>query len=304
MGIPKKSEVPDAPKLLKKRTRPSSGCELVSSSHFPDNAQGNYLVNNVIGDLAVLNHKLDDQDSGFFGTEVPPILEGGDGNFRPVDLQFGPDGALYLVDWHNALIGHLQHNLREPNRDHSHGRIWRVTYKGRPLVTPPKIAGESIPNLLEALKVPEYRNRYRVRRELAARPTEQVVPAVKEWIAGLDKDSDDYERLALEGLWQFQTQNVLNVDLLKQMLAAKDHRGRAAAVRVLSYWYPQIESAADLLKPMFRDESSRVRAEAVRAASFFDPDEITESVLDVLDLEMDENLEYLMDETMKVLDPN
>ncbi len=304
LGLPRKASVPDAPKLLKKRTRPSSGCELVSSSHFPDDAQGNYLVNNVIGDLAVLNHKLADQGSGFFGTEVPPILEGGDGNFRPVDLQFGPDGALYLVDWHNALIGHLQHNLREPNRDHSHGRIWRVTYKGRPLVTPPKIAGESIPNLLEALKVPEYRNRYRVRRELAARPTEQVIPAVETWIAGLDKAGQDYERFVLEGLWQYQTHNVLNEELLKQMLSAKDHRGRAAAVRVLSYWHPRIESAAALLKPMFRDESSRVRAEAVRAASFFAPDEITESVLDVLDLEMDGNLEYLMDETMKVLDPN
>ncbi len=41
-----------------------------------------------------------------------------DGNFRPVDVQIAPDGSLYIVDWHNALIGHLQHNLREPNRDH------------------------------------------------------------------------------------------------------------------------------------------------------------------------------------------
>ena len=139
---------------------------------------------------------------------------------------------------------------------------------------------------------------------MAARPTEQVIPAVETWIAGLDKAGQDYERFVLEGLWQYQTHNVLNEELLKQMLSAKDHRGRAAAVRVLSYWHPRIESAAALLKPMFRDESSRVRAEAVRAASFFAPDEITESVLDVLDLEMDGNLEYLMDETMKVLDPN
>ena len=59
---------------------------------------------------------------------MEPLLQSQDGNFRPVDLQFGPDGALYIVDWHNALIGHLQHNLRDPSRDHSHGRIWRVTY--------------------------------------------------------------------------------------------------------------------------------------------------------------------------------
>ena len=83
------------------------------------------------------------------------------GNFRPIDLQFGPDGALYIVDWHNALIGHLQHNLREPFRDHSHGRIWRVRYKERPLVDRPVIAGEQIAALLELLKSPEDRTRYR-----------------------------------------------------------------------------------------------------------------------------------------------
>ena len=68
--------------------------------------------------------------------------------YRPVDLQIAPDGSLYIVDWHNALIGHLQHNLREPNRDHSHGRIWRVTHKTRPLLEPAKIDGEPIAALL------------------------------------------------------------------------------------------------------------------------------------------------------------
>ncbi|MEO1971924.1 MAG: PVC-type heme-binding CxxCH protein, partial [Pirellulaceae bacterium] len=129
------------PTFIKKRTRPSSGCEIVSSRQFPPEAQGNFLLNNVIGDRAILQHKISDRDSGFEGEEVTPLVYCEDGNFRPVDLQFGPDGALYIVDWHNALIGHLQHNLREPNRDHSHGRIWRVTYKGRRTVQPPRIAG-------------------------------------------------------------------------------------------------------------------------------------------------------------------
>ena len=109
----------EPPHFIQKRTRPSSGCEIVSSSHFPPDAQGNFLINNVIGDRSVLQHTMKDRDSGFEGTEVTPLVYCEDGNFRPVDLQFGPDGALYIVDWHNALIGHLQHNLREPNRDHT-----------------------------------------------------------------------------------------------------------------------------------------------------------------------------------------
>ncbi len=116
--------------FIKKRTRPSSGCEIVSSRQFLEKDQGNFLINNVIGDRSILQHTMADFHSGFEGKEVTPLVFCDDGNFRPVDLQFGPDGALYIVDWHNALIGHLQHNLREPNRDHSHGRIWRVSAVG------------------------------------------------------------------------------------------------------------------------------------------------------------------------------
>ena len=67
----------------------------------------------------------------------------------------------------------MQHNLRDPNRDHTHGRIWRVHYTKQPLVTPPKIAGEPVAALLDPLKsVPEERTRYRVRTR-TPRPTDR-----------------------------------------------------------------------------------------------------------------------------------
>lgn len=300
--LPKNANIPDAPKLLVKRIRPTSGCEIVSSSHFPPEMQGNYLFNNVISERAVLNHTMTEKGSGFFAPEVEPLLQCDDGNFRPVDIQFGPDGALYLVDWHNALIGHLQHNLREPNRDHSHGRIWRITYKGRPLVKPPKIYGASIEELLEHLKLPEDRTRYRVRRELAARDTDRVVPALKKWLDGLEKSDPEFEHHLLEGLWLYQTHNVVNESLLKRLLKSNEYHARAAAIRVLSYWHARVENSAELLKPAITDDSPLVRAEAVRAASFFPPEDVTESVLDVLNKETDELMEFLLNETMKVLE--
>ena len=127
--------------FLKKQWRPTSGCELVSSRHFPDDAQGNYLLNNCIGFQGTLHYKMRDEDSGFAAEPVEPLLQSTDPNFRPVDFKFGPDGALYVVDWFNPLIGHMQHSIRDPNRDNTHGRIWRITYKNRPLAKPPKIAG-------------------------------------------------------------------------------------------------------------------------------------------------------------------
>jgi putative membrane-bound dehydrogenase-like protein len=290
------------PTFIQKRTRPSAGCEFVSSRHFPPEAQGNFLQNNVIGDRAVLQYSVREEKSGYTGDELTPLVSCDDGNFRPVDLQFGPDGALYIVDWHNALIGHLQHNLREPNRDHSHGRIWRITYKGRPLLTPPKIAGEPIENLLDLLKEPEDRTRYRVRRELAVRDSEQVIDAVRKWVAKLNSSDENYELYRLEALWLHQTHNIVDEALLANVLNSEDGHARAAATRVLCYWRDQVKDPVAHLKKRINDPHPRVRVEALRACSFFPAEEVQEAALDVLNFDMDTYLEYTLDETMRYLD--
>lgn len=292
----------EPPHFIVKRTRPSSGCEIVASRHFPPEAQGNFLINNVIGDRSVLRHTMADAKSGFEGKEITPLVYCEDGNFRPVDLQFGPDGALYIVDWHKALIGHLQHNLRDPSRDSSHGRIWRVTYKGRPLVDKVAIVDRPVPELLELLRSPEDRTRYCVRRELADRATEQVLPAVKTWLASLKGDDELTQRLKLEALWLHQAHNVVNTELLNEMLSSKEPRARAAATRVLCYWRDRVEEAEATLRKRINDDHPRVRIEAVRAASYFSGESIQETVLDALNHEMDPFLEYTLDETVRHLE--
>ena len=290
------------PTFYPKRTRPSAGSAIVSSGNFPEDVQGNFLITNCIGDRMVLNHKVVEEGSGFKGIEVDPIVECSDGNFRPVDIQFAPDGSLYIVDWHNALIGHLQHNLRDPSRDHSHGRIWRVTYKDRPLDNPPKIAGAEIKDLLELLKVSQDRVRYRVRRELAERKTADVKKALEAWIAGLDAKHVDYEHHLLEGLWMYQTHNVIQEDLLKKLLGAKDHRARAAATRALSFWRDHVKDSLKLVHKSINDKHPRVRLEALRALSFYEGDDAIEIGLEVLEHDMDDYLQYTLDETMRVLE--
>ena len=289
--------------LYKKRIRPLAGCEIVSSRHFPDDVQGNWLVTNCIGERTVLNHKIVEKESGFWGTEQPAIVSCSDGNFRPVDCEMAPDGSLYIIDWHNALIGHLQHNLRDPSRDHSHGRIWRVTYKGRDLVKPPKIHKASIPELLNCLKIYEDRTRYRAKRELAERDVKEVIPALEKWIASLDPKDENFTHQKLEALWVYQTFNVVNRKLLDDLLASKDHRARAAATRVLSFWIDKVDKPLNILKKLVADKHPRVRLEAVRALSFASGDEAMEIALEVLENgKMDYYLQYTLDETMRALE--
>ncbi len=63
--------------------------------------------------------------------EEPDLVTSEDPWFRPVDLQLGPDGALYIADFYNRIIGHYEVPLDHPGRDRERGRIWRVVKKNR-----------------------------------------------------------------------------------------------------------------------------------------------------------------------------
>ena len=291
------------PQVYQQRTRPCPAIEILSSRHFPEAHQGNLLVPNVIGFQGILEYKLDDKESSIAGTEVEPIVSSTDPNFRPADVEVGPDGAIWFIDWQNPIIGHMQHNLRDPSRDRTHGRIYRITAEGRPLLKPVKIAGAPIEALLELLKSPEDRVRYRTRIELSGRDTKEVIAAAEKWLAGLDKTDAQVEHQMLEGLWLYQAHNVVNNDLLERMLRSPESHARAAATRVLCYWRDRLPDALERLKKLAADPYPRVRLEAVRAASFFPVAEAVEVPLISAEHPTDDYLDFTRGETMKALEP-
>ena len=292
-----------APRVYQQRTRPCGGTEILSSAHFPADNQGNWLVSNCIGFRGVLQYEFSDDGSGFTGHEVEPIMYSSDPNFRPVDLEVGSDGAIYIADWHNTIIGHMQHNLRDPSRDILHGRIYRVTHRGRALSPPVEIAGRPIPDLLVLLMSPEDRVRYRARIELSARDSSEVVRQVTAWISDLDPSDPDHEHHMMEALWVHQHHNAVNEELLGRMLRSPDFRARAAATRVLCAWRDQVEDPLALLMVQAEDEHPRVRLEAVRACSYIPSAESAEVALAATKHPTDRFLDYTLAETIKTLEP-
>ncbi|MDH4410366.1 MAG: GDSL-type esterase/lipase family protein, partial [Verrucomicrobiales bacterium] len=117
------------------------GMEFLESSHFPDEMQGRIVIGGYYGNT-LEQHRLDyDEKTGLYSTELlPNLIETKNNVFRPIEVRVGPDGALYITDWYNHIIGHYQASYRHPDRDKEHGRIWRVTAKGRPLVQPASLA--------------------------------------------------------------------------------------------------------------------------------------------------------------------
>jgi putative membrane-bound dehydrogenase-like protein len=245
--------------LLKKEVRPVTASEIISSTHFPESVQGDFLILNVIGFLGIKQYKLDrNAETGAVwgepngdeltvkkmnadGTTTEEksrgFLMSGDKNFRPSDAIFGADGALYVADWHNVIIGHMQHNVRDPNRDHKHGRIYRITATGRPLQAPVAIHGQPIPALLENLKHPTDGVRHRTRVELSGRDSKEVIAAVKEWIKQFDPNKKEDAHPLLEALWLHQQHNVKNVELLETMLKSPEPHARIAAQTVKHLWF-------------------------------------------------------------------
>ena len=255
------------------RVRPTSGLEFISSRHFPDEVQGDLLIHNTIGFLGTKQHSMKDADTGFESHFQQDLLKGRDGNFRPVDMEFAPDGSLYLVDWHNVLVGHMQHSARDPLRDHVHGRIYRITYPSRPLVKPAAIVDAPLAQLLDNLKLPEYRTRYRTRRELRGRDPEKVLSALKRWIRELESTSPHYEHHLVEAMWVGWGMDRIDPNLLKRLFTSKDFRARAAAVRAVRYNRHQIPDSNALLHQAAQDTHGRVRLEAIVAASWLNPKE-------------------------------
>ena len=165
------------------RGRKTSNPELIESSHFPDEWQGAIVTGGYINN-AVWTLRVEQDGAGFKiidDPKLPPLVQSTHGSFRPVDVKLGPDGALYICDWYNPIIGHYQASFRHPDRDKQHGRIWRVTYKDRPLVEPSPIADASIEQLVENLRSPEKFVREQSKRELAGLPKDKVIAELRNW---------------------------------------------------------------------------------------------------------------------------
>ncbi len=255
------------------RVRPTSGLEFISSSHFPDSVQGDYLLNNTIGFLGGKQHTFVDDGTGYKSKHRQDLFWSDDKNFRPVDAEIAPDGSLYIVDWHNMLIGHMQHNARDPLRDHVHGRIYRITYPSRPLVKPAKIDGASIDELLENLKLPEIRTRYRTRTELRMRDNDEVAKKATAWAEKLDTKDPKYLHNLLEAMWATWGANKINADIVQKLLESNDYHARAAAIHAIRYNTDKIKNYKDLMAKATKDESGRVKLELIAAASWLKPSE-------------------------------
>lgn len=275
--------------LIKSKPK-NTAAEFLNGRHIPESWAGKLMASDFRANRTIL-YDLSQSGSSYAAEEVETVLHSNHRSYRPVDMKMGPDGAVYIVDWYNPIIDHGEVDFHHPLRDKSHGRIWRITNKNKPVLEIPKIHGASTAALLELLKSPEQLTRLLANRELVMQECD--ASEVNLWVKNLDKKEADYEHHRLEGLWLLGALNSPNADLLKQVLSSKDYRARAAAARIVAQWKEKIDGLA-LLKEMVHDVHPQVRLEAVNALRMLGGLQAANLALEALDHEVDNDLDYML----------
>ena len=280
--------------------RPAVGNEFLLSRHFPDQLQGQFTYACVINMHGLPKFEFGDEDgtAGYSGKRVDDLIDSTDNFFRPIDPQIGPDGALWFGDWCNALIGHMQYSQRDPNRDHQHGRIYRLVNKNKGLLEPELQAGKPIEKLLEQLASYELRTRYRARRELRSRDKKAVLSALRDWIT--DDASDE---ILCEAMWLQESFRELDPALIDRILRSDDFHARSAAVHTVTNERLRFKNAMSVYNAAIKDEHPRVRLEALRGLSFVRNKEAAQVSMSVLNMPMDYWLTYTLEHTLHALSP-
>ena len=272
------------------------GLEFISSSIFPEKYHGLLVTNDFRGHRTI-SFRVSDNRSGFFSAQKQDLVHvaskgtdrhGAAGMYRPVDVDEGPDGALYLNDWSNHIIQHGEVDFHDKRRDHEHGRIWRLLPKGAKPLTYGELHKRKPSDWLNALTSPETYVRRAARRLLVEKGGTAIEPKL---LAQAQQTKSD--ATLLEYIWVARglRQDIPN-DLFKRLADSDDFRIRAAALR-LGYDKPE---AID-------DPHPRVRLEAVCALRQQGDLKAIETLVRATDHETDRNIDFALREALRNLRP-
>ena len=284
------------------------GHEFVDFPMWPEDLREGFLKVRYKPTNRVEIHRWVEHDDHFAEEYVSDLIFSENLSFIPVDIKYGPRGAMYICDWYNPIKGHAQYSLRDPRRDRKSGRIWRVVPKGAQLQEPPPIADASLTQLLDNLKRREYRYRYWTKRELRdTHAAADVAIALDTWVDSLDPSTERFRHHQVEAMWVYRSIGVSRPALLRELLNCENHHARAAATRQLRYTLgatgmpamPNLAhnglsfaEALTLLHQRASDINGIVRLEAANTASYLGTIDAVKALLEILKHPMQEHLRF------------
>ncbi|XOV94653.1 MAG: c-type cytochrome [Bacteroidota bacterium] len=169
--------------------------------------------------------RLEEQGSTFSNIDEAIILQTEDRWFRPVDIKTGPDGGVYLADWYDSRLSHVD---PRDTWNKTTGRIYRLRNKNEATIKPFDLSTYTSEELVKVLNDKNKWFRQEALRQIGDRKDASILPQLKEML----QNGDD--QAVLEALWAINLSGGFDKDVQLTALNHTDPYVRMWGVRLLS----------------------------------------------------------------------
>jgi putative membrane-bound dehydrogenase-like protein len=212
-----------------------SGMTIYLGDNWPDTYRGRLLTVNLHG-RRVNVERLEPRGAGYVGRHEPDMLFAADPWFRGIDLSYGPDGAVYVLDWSDTGECHEQTGVHRKS-----GRIYRVSY-GEPK---PSRVDLNVLSVTELIALHRHRNEWFVRQ---ARRRLMDLASHRDWNAATQTTARDEllamfknettAELKLRALHTLYVLGLVDQQFLLETLRHPEPHVRVWAIRLLTDAWP------------------------------------------------------------------
>ena len=230
------------------------------SNTFPDEWKDvAFLANPITNTINTV--RIDrDEKGNIMGTHLEDLLKSTDDWFRPVNMEFGPDGCLYVADWYNKVVSHNEIARTDPTRDKTHGRIWRIRHKSQKPVNVPNLLKTKDADLAKHLLGKSRWEKRAAWHQIADRQVKSLLPQLQ--TIALNKSASVSSRV--HAIWSVESLGIFNESFLTSLLSDENHNIRREAIRSLASFDIKGALVAKLLKPLVEDTHCLVRSQVLR----------------------------------------
>lgn len=199
---------------------------------FPSEYDDVALLANPITNSINMVRIVRNPDGSIEAEHLEDLLRCDDDWFRPVNIEFGPDGCLYIADWYNKIVSHNEVATTDPDRDKSHGRIWRIRHvsqKPRAIPNFYEMATEELPTHLRSSSLWARRAAWSQIAERPSEKTKRLIPG----LAGMAKDTDENIYTRIHALWSLESLGYYDESVIRVLLEDPSEHLQREAIRTL-----------------------------------------------------------------------
>lgn len=238
------------------------------SGSFPTEWRNVALLANAITSTINAVEITREADGSVTARHLPDLLTSEDDWFRPVNMEFGPDGCLYVADWYNKIVSHNELPTTHPDRDKSRGRIWRIRHESQVPRPIPNLYEVDEADLVGHLAAPSLWEKRAAWHQIVDRHAVGLAPALVKLIA----DSSQDEITRIHALWSLEglgSDEAGVMDVMELLLQAALPDLRREAVRAMGSFAADPTVLNRAIGGLVDDENPMVRAQVLRTLAEF-----------------------------------